>query len=69
MMLALGLTDCVIGGSLLAGLVARRAGTPTAVLIGGGVCLFAAVWFATRLPALRRAARAREAEAAAVVAD
>jgi predicted MFS family arabinose efflux permease len=55
-------------GSLLAGVVARRAGTPTAVLIGGGVCLVTAVWFATRLPALRRAARARDTEVA-VVAD
>jgi MFS family permease len=56
-------------GSLLAGIVARRAGTPTAVLIGGGVCLVTAVWFATRLPALRRAARAREDEAAVAVTD
>lgn len=52
-------------GSLLAGVVARRAGTPTAVMAGGVVCLATAVWFSTRLPSLRRAARAREAEAAA----
>ena len=51
-------------GSLLAGLVARGAGTPAAVLIGGAVCLVTGVWFATRLPALRRATRAREAAAA-----
>ena len=56
-------------GSLLAGIVARSAGTPTAVLIGGGVCLVTAVWFATRLPALRRAARAREDDATAVAAE
>jgi hypothetical protein len=51
-------------GSLLAGIVARRAGTSTAVLLGGTVCLVTASWFATRLPALRRAARAREDEIA-----
>jgi MFS family permease len=43
-------------GSLLAGLLARWLGTPAAVLIGGVVCLVAALSFATRLPALRRAA-------------
>ena len=51
-------------GSLLAGLVARRAGTPVTVLIGGAVCLATGIWFATRLPALRRATQAREAESA-----
>ncbi len=43
-------------GSLIAGLLASRVGTPDAVLIGGAVCLAAALWFATRLPSLRRAA-------------
>jgi MFS family permease len=43
-------------GSLLAGLLARWLGTPAAVLIGGVVSLVAALSFATRLPALRRAA-------------
>jgi len=43
-------------GSLLAGLLARWLGTPGAVLIGGVVCLVAALSFATRLPALRRSA-------------
>jgi MFS family permease len=46
-------------GSLTAGLVARQLGTPTAVLIGGAICLLTAAWFLTRLPSLRRAAAER----------
>ena len=45
-------------GSLLAGFVAARAGASTAVLGGGVICLAAALLFASRLPALRRADRA-----------
>ena len=44
-------------GSLLAGVLADRLGAPTAVLIGGVVCLLAGVWFATRLPGLRALVR------------
>jgi MFS family permease len=41
-------------GSLLAGTLAHALGTPAAVAIGGAVCLAAALWFAFRLPRLRR---------------
>lgn len=43
-------------GSLGAGTAARWLGTPNAVTVGGAVCLVTAVWFATRIPALRAAA-------------
>jgi MFS family permease len=49
-------------GSLLAGLAARSVGTPAAVLTGGVVCLATGVWFATRLPALRRETGSRETD-------
>ena len=52
-------------GSLLAGVIARQAGTPTAVLGGGVVCLATAVWFGVRLATLRRAATGRQADVAA----
>ena len=41
-------------GSLLAGVLAARIGAPATVFAGGVVCVFAAIWFATRLPMLRR---------------
>lgn len=44
-------------GSLLAGSLAGAFGAPNAVLLGGGVCLLCAAWFATRIPSLRAAAR------------
>jgi MFS family permease len=44
-------------GSLLAGLVAARAGAPAAILIGGAICIVAGVVFAYRLPQLRRLMR------------
>jgi MFS family permease len=53
---------CFIGmaplGSLLAGWCTRWIGTAATVGIGGGICLANALWFAWRLPALRRAAEA-----------
>ena len=47
-------------GSLLAGVLASRFGTPVAVGLGGLVCLGAAIWFLARLSALRRAEEASE---------
>ena len=44
-------------GSLLAGSLARAFDTPRAVMIGGAVCAATSVWFATRIPALRAAAK------------
>jgi len=44
-------------GSLLAGAVAERIGTPHTLLFGGLGCVLGAVWFATALPALRRDVR------------
>ena len=41
-------------GSLLAGTLAHALGTPAAVALGGAVCLVAALWFALRVPDLRR---------------
>jgi len=41
-------------GSLLAGSVADRIGTPHTLLFGGIGCVLGALWFATSLPALRR---------------
>jgi MFS family permease len=43
-------------GSLLAGALASALNTPRAVMIGGVVCVGSAVWFASRIPALREAA-------------
>lgn len=40
-------------GALLAGTIASRTSTPVALRVSGGVCIIAAAWFATRLPALR----------------
>jgi MFS family permease len=44
-------------GSLLAGSVAERLGTPHTLLFGGVGCVVGAVWFALALPALRRDVR------------
>jgi len=41
-------------GSLLAGSVAERIGTPHTLLFGGIGCVLGAMWFATSLPALRK---------------
>ena len=52
---------CVMGsmpvGSLLAGLVADRLGTPETLLIGGVCCLASAVLFMRKLPAIREIIR------------
>jgi MFS family permease len=44
-------------GSLLAGSLAHAIGAPRTVIVSGSVVLMGAVWFATRLPALRRTIR------------
>ncbi len=44
-------------GSLLAGSMAERIGAPQTLLFGGLGCILGALWFASTLPALRRAVR------------
>jgi MFS family permease len=44
-------------GSLLAGTMANAVGAPMTVMVNGSVVLLAAAWFASRLPAVRRAIR------------
>jgi hypothetical protein len=44
-------------GSLLAGSMANAVGAPTTVMMNGVVVLAGAVWFATRLPGVRRQIR------------
>jgi MFS family permease len=44
-------------GSLLAGILADRLGEPATIVLGGGVCLAGAAWFASRLPRLRKLIR------------
>jgi len=44
-------------GSLLAGSMAHAMGAPWTVVISGAVVLMGALWFFTRLPALRRTIR------------
>jgi hypothetical protein len=44
-------------GSLLAGTMAHNFGAPMTVLVTGSVVLVGAVWFSTRLLAVRRAIR------------
>ena len=44
-------------GSLLAGGLAQKIGAPRTVMVGGTICIAAAVWFAYRLPAIRKLAR------------
>jgi MFS family permease len=45
-------------GSLVAGVVAHRFGTPDTLMIGGIVCLLASVAFATKLSMIRETSRA-----------
>ncbi len=44
-------------GSLAAGAIAGKIGAPRTIVIGGAMCLCGALWFAMRLPQLRRAIR------------
>jgi MFS family permease len=44
-------------GSLLGGAIAERAGATATVALSGVVCLIAGVWFALRLPAIRKLVR------------
>lgn len=44
-------------GSLLAGALATALGAPLAVILNGSVVVLGAVWFATRLPAVREVVR------------
>jgi MFS family permease len=44
-------------GSLLAGALADRIGTPHTLLVSGAAVLLGALWFASRLPSIRRAVR------------
>ena len=44
-------------GSLLAGVLADRVGTPTTILLGGVVVLASAAWFARMLPSVRAVVR------------
>jgi MFS family permease len=44
-------------GSLLAGVVADRIGPTATILFGGVACVAGGLWFATRLPALRKVVR------------
>ena len=44
-------------GSLLAGVLADRIGAEHTIMLGGGACILAGVWFASRLPALREHVR------------
>jgi MFS family permease len=44
-------------GSVIGGALAVRIGAPLTVAIGGTVCMLVALWFATRLPALREVIR------------
>ncbi|MCB9851876.1 MAG: MFS transporter [Phycisphaerales bacterium] len=44
-------------GSLIAGAMARHIGAPATVMIGGGVCSLAGLWFAWMLPGIRKLVR------------
>jgi MFS family permease len=44
-------------GSLLGGYLASRIGAPETLTIGGTCCVLAAVWFASKLPAIREVVR------------
>jgi MFS family permease len=44
-------------GSLLAGAVAQRIGTPKTLMAGGICCIIGALWFARKLPAIREKVR------------
>ncbi|HEX7018747.1 MAG TPA: MFS transporter, partial [Gemmatimonadaceae bacterium] len=44
-------------GSLIAGMIASRAGAPITIAVGGFLCVFSGAWFASQLPTLRRHVR------------
>ena len=44
-------------GSLVAGVSAARVGVPATFIAGGVLCILGAIWFAQRLPAIRRVIR------------
>ncbi len=44
-------------GSLLAGSVAARFGAPATVVVSGVACLLGSLWFARKLPAIRKVVR------------
>ncbi len=44
-------------GSLMAGYLSSRIGAPNTLIVGGICCIGGAVWFASALPAIRRAVR------------
>jgi MFS family permease len=44
-------------GSLLAGMVAHAIGAPRTVMVSGACCLAGAIWFSTRLKAVRKVTR------------
>jgi MFS family permease len=44
-------------GSLLAGAMAARTGAPATVMASGAACVLGSLWFASRLPAIRRVVR------------
>ena len=56
-------------GAFFAGAAAQRIGAPATEMIGGGVCIVAALYFARRLPALRTEARALMAANEAAAGD
>jgi len=44
-------------GSLLAGTLAHAMGAPRTVILSGACCIASAIWFATRLPQIRKLIR------------
>jgi predicted MFS family arabinose efflux permease len=44
-------------GSLIAGAVASSIGAPVTLMIGGSLCVFGGVWFASRLEEIRKVVR------------
>ena len=44
-------------GSLLAGTLAARIGAPETLILGGSVCLAGSIWFARKLPEIRKVMR------------
>ncbi|MGI8509517.1 MAG: MFS transporter, partial [Gemmatimonadaceae bacterium] len=44
-------------GSLLAGAIAEKIGAPRTVMLGGAACIAGGLWFASRLPMLRKEIR------------
>jgi MFS family permease len=55
--LAMSLFGTVPIGSLIAGALAARIGAENTLLIGGAICVLAAVWFVRALPEMREAVR------------